>query len=949
MLISLKKLLLIAFSCISISSMAGGIKGKVSDGKTGEPLAGAVVEAESAGKVKYKASVNLDGTFTFRNLPAGKYELKIKYPGYKTTKDINAVITNEKDIVTVGDFSLNEDVTLLDEVNVKTKGNKGTDASVRKLEKNSDAIENILSQKAIELSPDVTVANSLQRMSGVTIQRGSSGEGKYAIIRGMDQRYNTTLVNGIKIPSPDDKYRYVPMDLFPSDLLERLEVIKALTPGMEADAVGGVMNLVMKNAPNKQTFNAYVASGASTLFNSRPFEQFNQKVINKKNPAEINGPTYLAKDADFPRSNLSLSKLNMPINLQGGFTFGDRYFKKRLGFILGVSFQNNYRGSDQILNKQYPGAKVLPNANGIPGNIYNNYPQFSDAVINQYSTQQRRVALNNKWDYVFNNNNRISLFNMYVRMDEFQARVSSDTDVNTNIGNIAMTTRTRWQIQTIYNSTLQGEHTLSDALKFNWSAVYSIAKQQIPDMAQYQVDNKINANGTLQYGQDTGVFKGMSRTWIRNSDQDLAGYLNFIYTPTIHNTKVEFSAGGLFRHKTRDNYFHQYSLSSSGSAPQYINIYAAQYNFSSGGDQGTGNDGIGRVYTINEDVAAGYAQFKFMATDKLQVLGGVRVENTDQHYNTNLGDVNAKYGHIWYTDVLPSLHLKYALTDKQNIRASYFRSLVRPSFVDIIPQLIPASESDAYDQQGNPYVKHTTADNYDVRYEFFPKGADQILIGGFVKQLYNPIEQTFSHYSVIGGNSAPGTNILTPINIGNVTNYGAEIVFTKYIGAFGLNANYTYTHSAATTTKFYTYYDTATKTNTTINKDQTRPMQGQAKHIANVSLIFKQAKWGLDVQLAYVYTGEKLTLVNTFYNMDTWQAPYSQLDFSFEKKFLKKFAVYGKVNNLLNSQTRYFIKQPYLIGNTLNRIPGQDDPANSIFVQRDTYKISYLLGVRYKF
>jgi TonB-dependent receptor len=390
----------------------------------------------------------------------------------------------------------------------------------------------------------------------------------------------------------------------------------------------------------------------------------------------------------------------------------------------------------------------------------------------------------------------------------------------------------------------------------------------------------------------------------------------------------------------------------SSTSNTFTSIYDAQYAFNvSSGNSPFGESGTGRNYSIQENIAAGYGQFKWALTSKLEAIGGVRLENTDQHYTTNLPvDVNAQYGHIYYADVLPSLHLKYAINNQQNIRASYFRSLVRPGFVELIPQDIPASENDAYEQQGNPYLKHTTADNYDVRYELFPKGkgSDQFLIGGFLKRIYNPIEVTFSHYSVIGGNPSPGTNILTPTNVGDVTNYGAELVYTKFIGKFGVNANYTYTHSATTTNKYYLSYDTVAKKNVTSSVSQTRPLQGQAKHIANLSLIFKNPKSGTDMQLAYVYTGERIALVNTFYNLDTWQSPYSQLDFSFEQKLVKKLAIYGKINNLLNSKTRYFIKQPYLIGNTLNKIPGQDDPTKSIFVQQDIYKISYLFGLRYK-
>jgi len=339
-----------------------------------------------------------------------------------------------------------------------------------------------------------------------------------------------------------------------------------------------------------------------------------------------------------------------------------------------------------------------------------------------------------------------------------------------------------------------------------------------------------------------------------------------------------------------------------------------------------------------------------MATSKLQVLGGVRIEYTNQHYNTAAPETyNLKYGRIWYTDVLPSLHLKYEINKKQNIRLSYFNSLVRPGFFEITPYYLDATE-DQYAAQGNPTLKHTTADNFDLRYELFPGGADQVLAGVFYKKIDNPIETSFYNKLITGGNSGTSTAILTPQNFGNATNYGFELVATKYFGKFGINANYTYTHSAITTNKNYLFYDTTLNPNRGNTKviDQTRPMQGQANHIANVSLLVKDPKIGLDVQLAFVYTGEKLAQVSSYYELDTWQSPYSQLDFSFEKRIIKHLTFYGKINNLTNSKTRFFVKQPYVLENTLNRIPGQDDPENSIFVQRDVYKLSFLAGLRFK-
>ncbi|PZP52669.1 MAG: TonB-dependent receptor [Pseudopedobacter saltans] len=919
------------------------LKGSIQDAESKEPIVGALIYlSDDSENKKPLGESGLDGSFVLRKIPTGNIKIRVSYLGYKEQLVEVNIDASEILATPIGLYknSLNEVIVI---------GHKnGDDRKSFLIDRNADGLQNSLSARAIEISPDVTVANSLQRMSGVTIQRSSNGEGRYAIIRGMDQRYNTTLINGIKIPSPDDKYRYVPMDLFPSDLLERLEVIKTLTPDKEGDAVGGIMNLVMKNAPNYQIVSGFFSAGSSTLFSDRPFQTFNSNVINKRSPAQINGPSYLAKVGDFPRRNLILRNASQP-SIQAGATYGNRFFDKKLGFVLGLSFQNNYRGSDQILNTQYPGATILPSS--AAGKITDNYPQFDATVNNKYSTQNRRIAVNNKFDYNINNKNKISLYNLYVRMDEFQARSSSDTDVNTNLGQVKINTRTRWQIQTIYNSTLHGDHNLSDRLSFNWTAAYSVARQQTPDYANFEVDyaKTKNADGTQSLPLIfTPNSPSMSAIWAHNSDKDLSGYLNFIYKTKLSNNDLEISWGGLARHKIRDNYYIKYSLTALDSS--FSDILSSNLDFKTGSATAPyGNTGIGRNYSIKENVVAGYGQFKLDLLQKLQIIGGVRIENTSQRYNTNLSsDVNAGKGHIYYTDVLPSLHLKYAFDDRQNLRASYFRSLVRPGFVEIIPQDIPASENEAYEQQGNPYLKHTTADNYDFRYELYPKGTDQVLIGAFFKRLYNPVEVTFSHYSVIGGNPSPGTNILTPTNIGNVKNFGIEAVYTKFFGKFGINANYTYTHSSATTSKYFLHYDSTTKVNVTQSRNQTRPLQGQAKHIGNLSFIYKNPSIGLDAQIAYVYTGERIALVNTFYDMDTWQAPYSQLDFSFEKKLFKRLSLYGKINNLLDTKTKYYIKQPYLIGNTLNKIPGQSDPTKQIFVQQDIYKISYLFGIRFK-
>ena len=913
---------LLLFLCLLnfYTSFAGGVKGKVLDRQTGEPLAGATVQL-SSGSFQRTTSVNLDGTYTFKNIPEGSYRLTVKYVGYSATEEFTVSVAGG-DKFSTRNVDLKEEGKELEQVQITATGKEG-DHNARGLEKNSAVLQNILSQKAIELLPDVTVANALQRVPGVVIQRSSSGEGRYAIIRGMDERYNNTLVNGVKIPSPDAKYRYVPMDLFPSDMLERLEVIKSLTPAMEADAVGGTMNLVMKTAPQHFVFNINAATGISTLFtSSRPFSAFSHSAVNDKSPAEINGNSYTATQKDFSTGNLNFTGKSQPWNTMAGTTIGGRLLHDKLGIIFSGSYQNFYRGSNSDF--------LVPNAQPQVVGNQDNQSVISDLYVRRYSTQTTRVGLHNNIDYVFNNKNKISLYNMYIHMNEFQTRSTYDSVYLNKLSDNLM--RSRLQKQSIYSSTLIGDHTLSNQFKVSWKGTYAVAKSAVPDMAEYD----------YQSGSTPGTYivQNLSRIWQHNTDKDIAGYLDLLYTPSIAGQKVEFSLGGMYRNKSRDNYYNDYSLSpvlTGGQPQQWKDYNDATYSFSPAGNgAGTITTANPNTYTSHEDVAAGYAQFKFALTPKLEVLGGLRIEHTRQHFNTVMPESFAgRFGSVEYTDPLPSLHFKYALNDKQNIRLSYFRSIVRPDFYEIIPT---ENVGEIFNIKGNDSLRHSKADNIDLRYELYPGGSDQLLLGVFYKNIQDPIE-----YAIVR-NGGPSAQFLMPENFGNAHNYGLEAVYTKFFGPFGISANYTYTKSRITTTKQFAYKDPTLGITSKI-VDQSRPLQGQADHIGNLSLLYKNPKIGLDLQLAFVYTGKRIIQVSPYYNLDYWQLGQGVLDFSFEKRFLKHFYFYGKLNNLTNAPAKTVIYQAPPAGSAF---PDQSYSDKTV-VGKEIYGLNLLGGFRYKF
>jgi TonB-dependent receptor len=932
--------LLLLFSLILTSAYSQTIKGKVFDLNTGEPLVGANVVLEHT---HFTTAVQLDGSFIFRHIPAGKYTVVASTVGYQKSQAIEVALEKWNDVKSVN-FSMVQSATVMQEVQVSTLS--GGDKGARRLEQRANMVQNVVSARAIELSPDITVANALQRVSGVTIQRDNTGDGRYAIIRGMDQRYNNTLVNGIKIPSPDDKYRFVPMSIFPAEMLERLEVIKALTPDMEGDAIGGTMNLVMKSAPDKFLLTANASAGYSTLFSSRPFTAFDHSGISKLSPAEMHGNTYAAAPSDFSLSNLSHHNVSAPVNNTIGLTIGDRFLNKKLGVLIAASYQNLYKGSisDRILPDAQPSYQAGPNT-----------LSPSDSYVRQYNTQTRRIGIQNKIDYVFNAHNKISLFNLYLHQDEYETRYTPDSTIGINSGagftHVEPEWRSRWQIQNIYNGTLHGDHELSHKVTVDWTGVYSDATQKIPDMSTYKLyENAVYTDGKLTSSQLTipnGTSNVFTHRWLHNKDQDLAGYGNLTYKPMLFGQEVEFKTGGLYRSKTRDNYNNEYDLQANlqTSTVPFTTLAAIPAYFqASGQNQGVVTAENAQTYTAHEKIGAGFIETKFMLLHALQVMGGVRVENTQQDYTTALPiTADQRSATYHYTDVLPSVHLKYALDYNQSLRLSYFKSISRPGFGDLVPIIEPANEQFTY--LGNPFLKHVQADNLDLRYELFPGLADQILVGTFYKRLQNPIE-----YYVTNLNG-PSSVYIKPENTDHATNYGLEAVFTKFFGMFGVSANYTYTRSRVTTPK-EVYAKTAAGITTT-SMNQTRPLQGQANNVGNISLLYKNQHIGLDVQLAFAYTGDRIDQVSPYYGLDIWQKPFTQLDLSVEKKLTRHFTFFGKINNLTNAPNKEYIKYPHTTVNTIipqgTTLPFQDAGSNYTVVQKDIYKLSFLGGIRYKF
>ena len=919
---------ILIFSLVYVYADTVVIQGEIIDKKSGIPLSG--VNVYTSNNKAQKTITGLNGSFTLKveSLPI---ELTINYVGYKIQKYIVSKQNNN----TIAIEAIVED---LKEVQVNASIEKNNDILARNIEKNAASISNIVSAKAIELSPDFNVANVIQRISGVTLERTSNGDAQYATLRGMDKRYNYTLVNGIKIPSPDNKNRFIPLDIFPSDMLARLEVTKSLTADMEGDGIGGAINMVMKDAPSVKSFSINTSTGYNSLFLDRQFLSFNKDAINLQSPFESYSNLYAAKPRDFANGLTKITSNKPAPNLFFNSSFGNRILRKKLGYMVGVSYQNSYRGGD-----------ITNYGSSISTSDASNLPVVTGKSDRTFSDQQTRLGVHGKLDYIISEKNKIQWYNAYLDFKNYQIRDTRGIDYSIGYDpskgnyNVSYSTRFRYTHQNIYNSTVIGDHLfMNSKLKFDWTLAYSKAYNEIPENTTVNTVSTVRNNIENQISVVT--LGGQSVRWEHNTDEDISGKFNFISTVNLNKGALEIATGGLYRDKQRANFFNEYDLRPfDDSKPvgqknnlikgvdwkDYSEIKYTVYN-------PYGSTGDPLNYNASEVITAGYVQTKLLK-ENYQLNTGVRVENTNQGYNLLNPVAGVKnIGEQLYTDVLPSIHLKYLLNENKNLRVSYSRSINRPSFFEIVPYKIINEE---FTEMGNPDLKHTVADNFDIRYEIFPKPAEQFLIGIFYKNINNPIETGI----VDQGQGS----FFTPTNFGVAKNYGLEIDLTKYFFNFGVKFNYTYTNSSITTTKVY--YELNNDLNSSVKNvlktgTQTRQLNGQAANLANLTLIYKSIKNSIDFQLSAVYTGDKLFAVSRFLNNDTWQSSFVQLDASLEKK-VKKSTLFIKANNLLNTPVSLYLKKYNKVNETIS---GYENFNNGTLLRKDLNGINIQVGFKFK-
>lgn len=880
----------------------GTIRGRIVDASK-QILPGASVYIE---KLHTGVTSDVNGFYTFSNLDPGTYTVKVTYVGY-TPVEMKITIpegkTLDKDVV------LNEGVELQE---VVVGGAFHGQRRALSSQKNSLGVTNVVSADQVGKFPDSNIGDALKRISGINVQY-DQGEARFGQVRGTSADLSSVTINGNRVPSAEGETRSVQLDLIPSDMIQTIEVNKVVTPDMDADAIGGSINLVTKNSPYKRT----IAATAGTGYNW------------------VSGKAAL--------------------NL--GFTYGDRFFNDKLGLMVSASYQNNPAGSDDVemaYEKNDNGDVVL-----------------DEYEVRQYYVTRERQSYSLALDWEINANHRIDFKGIFNNRNDWENRYRHTykwDDETPNEYEVIYETKSggpdqryaRLERQRTMDFTLGGEH-LFGKLKMDWKASYAQAGEERPherylafkkegiamntdwsDIRRPYMspadgqDILLNATNSNEFELDelTEQFEDIKEKDLKFSlnfelplakgryanklkfgakvvDKDKNKWIDFYeYKPTDEDAFLTDALGHL-QNEDRDGYM-------AGDRYKVGNFVEKEYvgdlNLTDANsfEQETKYDEMCENFEAHETVSAGYLRFDQQLGKKWNLMAGLRLENTHVTYSGYIYDdgkesdkdesfTKTSERSKSYLNVLPSVLLKYDASEDFKVRASFTNTLARPKYANLVPNVIIDKEDIAF---GNPELNPTLSYNFDLSAEYYFKSVGLVSAGLFYKKINDFIvDYRQNDYEYKG---VTYEEMKQPRNAGDADLFGVEIAYQRDFGfiapalkCIGFYGNYTYTYSKVKNFNFEG------------RENEDLRMPGSPEHTANASLYFDKA--GFNVRLSYNFASDFFideVGEEAFYDRYYDKVNYLDLNasYTFGKKLKTTF--YAEATNLLNQPLRYYQGTP---------------------------------------
>ncbi len=886
----LKTILLVIFyltANIISGQIKGTISGKITDKSNNEDLIGAnvLIVGTTSG-----TSSDIDGSYSIKSIAPGNYQLRFSYTSYMTVIVDNVVVQAGKD--TKLNVQLEPSASELKEVVVSAEALKSTEASILNIQKNSFSIVDGVSAELIKKNNSADGTDVLKRMTGVTIS-----DGKYAFIRGVSDRYNSTMLNGANLPSTDPEKKSVSYDLFPSSLIENIITSKSASPDKPADFSGGLVQINTVEFPSSllgefsvgSSFNT-VTTGKSSLtydggkYDFIGFDDGTRNLPSSVPSENVNSSLGQQRVQEIGKSfknDWDTKSSKMPVNSNFKFTLGNSYQLDTEG-VLGFIGSLTYSNSNEI--RQYT------------RNSYNYSGIWYSYAGSDYMNNVLWGALLNV-SYKFGGNNKVSLKNIYNQ--------NSDNNIVTTDGNhyyvpeYREATSLQYLERSLYSTQLVGEHVfefLHNSV-FNWNINYSNAGRKEPDTRKYWYSKELDApDSDLRFAMNqataTRFFSDLNdKSYGFNADL----LLKIFEDPNLPNLKV-----GYLQNKKERTYtprvfgfdFNQRQTSieqrdSIFSLP-VENIFRPE-NFKPNFLYVIEVSNPSDKYSADESINSAYIMFNAVLFNELKLSGGFRYEYSSvqlnyadpQSYSTML-TVNHSYN-----DLLPSLNASYKLNENINIRGAYGKTLARPELREMAVSGYYDFLTDDY-VFGNPDLVRTLIDNFDFRLEWYPTPAELTAVSFFYKNFDQPIE-------VIGVNTS--TKSRSWKNADNAKSYGVEFEVRKGLGF--ISNIFNHISFIGNISFINSEVDLGKAKIGQAELVQKRPLQGQADYIANLGLYYDNYESGITANLIYNKVGQKIMEVGVDKTGDILSQPRDQIDFNYSQKVYTNFSLKLAVKDLL--------------------------------------------------
>jgi hypothetical protein len=892
------------FSFIHVATaQKSKIEGKIIGSANGEPLIGATVSVDGT---KKSTQSDQNGYFSFSGLEKGKYKISVSYVSY-TPKSVTVEVVKEGEVVS-NDIVLNRANDMSGVVVKSTGGSKKPVETVSSLliaQKNSASVSDGISAETIRRTPDKNTGDILKRVSGASLQ-----DDKFAVIRGLNDRYNTASLNGAPLPSSESDRKAFAFDIFPANMLDNLVITKTATPDMPAEFAGGQILINTKGIPseNFQSFTIGMGFNTQSTFRPRKFGQQGQWDF-------LGIDDYRKLPTDFPDiktfRNLSV---NDRLPYAKNFNLKNWAYDTRIAHP-NTNFQYILARNIQRKEKDFLGflmsvtyQKTLAQNDGDRTFFAPEYDNAAQRVYQEeFNSVQTLLGVIGNVSLKINNNHSLSLKNIYsINSDD---RVITRDGINDIINepNQYFKSYALWFTSNkIFSSQLLGDHYIPSAkLKINWLASLSDIRRDIPALRRMAFDS---ADGLPGY--QAKLFN------VAPVDNDNTAGLSFYSTnnEVSHNAKIDFSRtfkfskdnqinakfGGYYQMRDREFNprllaFCSFDANKFNADLTYVNpstIFNKKYmGYLPGGKTGLNLRDITEIrdlYTAGTELYAYYGMIDQRFTKYLRLIYGARVENFHQTLNAEFNQNTPVRVNTRKTDFLPSANVVISLNTKQNLRLSYSKTINRPEFRELAPFLF-RDYTIRYSIFGDTSLRRATIDNFDFRYEFYPGKAQLITASLFYKKFVDPIE-------LISTNQE---RTLSYKNTPSATLLGAEFEFRTKIGSL-LESG-----SSSIWNKLTVFGNLSViKSDVTLNVIDTnnyyykqgRVMQGQSPYVINGGVTYQDDEKNISSTISVNRYGQRIFLASNgdatqnglLIEPNLWENGRTQLDFQFTKSFPEK-------------------------------------------------------------